>query len=102
MKRHQIGGLSPHRRGDQPQDRLRGWWRGSIPAQAGEPQTPLSTLRQTRVYPRTGGGTMSSSPPTSASMGLSPHRRGNQGLGPLLDSAHGSIPAQAGEPLMAK
>ena len=94
-------GLSPRRRGNpNPGSRLAAR-SGSIPAQAGEPSTIACSSRQTKVYPRAGGGTSWIIELAELHTGLSPRRRGNPaGLDPN-QSRSGSIPAQAGEPASA-
>ena len=72
--------------------------RRSIPAQAGEPPRSRPTHRGRSVYPRTGGGTLDMSGVATGSMGLSPHRRGNQASRRARRPRTRSIPAQAGEP----
>ena len=81
---------------------------GSIPAQAGEPSSDDVRWLTKRVYPRAGGGTDRRQRATRTMtvrahrQGLSPRRRGNL-VGPSgLPAAMGSIPAQAGEPLVTK
>ena len=96
---------------------------GSIPARAGEPAAAKSAIGHSWVYPRTGGGTGSSSGRARHDPGLSPHGRGNLRipLSPMLQIGKvyprtgggtgkrlpnsaisamrsGSIPARAGEP----
>ena len=51
------------------------------------------------VYPRAGGGTTTLSGMNPSSTGLSPRRRGNRAPARPFRVEHGSIPAQAGEPL---
>ena len=50
---------------------------GSIPAQAGEPATPLATRPRAGVYPRPCGGTSARTNAYWFQWGLSPPRRGN-------------------------
>ena len=52
-------------------------WRGSIPAWAGEPKHSSLRTNLAAVYPRVGGGTTASLPPTVPERGLSPRGRGN-------------------------
>ena len=91
-------GLSPHVRGNRTRPRSRTRNEGSIPARAGEPGGRVPRHRRVRVYPRTCGGTLSTSRACSRSWGLSPHVRGNPGAGAWADGGGGSIPARAGEP----
>ena len=111
-------GLSPHGRGNLEragQDRDPP---GSIPARAGEPGSVRDAPGREEVYPRTGGGTLTTEASGNREKGLSPHGRGTQwakarypagqGLSPHgrgnLERAGqdrdppGSIPARAGEP----
>ena len=96
---HRLGqGLSPHMRGNLPVAGRERGIRGSIPAHAGEPMVAKRKYLASWVYPRTCGGTSTSSPATEPPSGLSPHMRGNH-----LERGHyalskGSIPAHAGEP----
>ena len=72
---------------------------GSIPAWAGEPGTRRSGLTLRWVYPRVGGGTITSQLPRLATMGLSPRGRGNREDTIQLIQSDRSIPAWAGEPI---
>ena len=54
-----IEGLSPHRRGNRDLALQAPGEVRSIPAQAGEPATLAVTMSPSKVYPRTGGGTLS-------------------------------------------
>ena len=91
-------GLSPPTRGNRPSGlRLDSPLR-SIPAHAGEPDTPGLPIASIRVYPRPRGGTKPKYAPAAGTKGLSPPTRGNP-AGPKLDLQLGrSIPAHAGEP----
>ncbi len=74
------------------------WYRGSIPAHAGEPPILGLSPLLVGVYPRACGGTYLVRMIDVSGEGLSPRMRGNHGevVGP---STHlGSIPAHAGEP----
>ena len=53
-----------------------------------------------RVYPRAGGGTTSERDALNGLQGLSPRRRGNPSIFRPIASSLGSIPAQAGEPIL--
>ena len=70
----------------------------SIPACAGEPDTPPRGARHSGVYPRVCGGTRDSRRRTAGMRGLSPRVRGNPTSSPRAASRGGSIPACAGEP----
>ena len=92
-------GLSPRRRGNpilafQFEGQV-----GSIPAQAGEPDSGLPVRGAGWVYPRAGGGTVLPQPLRIRERGLSPRRRGNRGKDRRGRQWHRSIPAQAGEPV---
>ena len=91
-------GLSPRVRGNLIQLSLREPILGSIPACAGEPPCPESSLRTGRVYPRVCGGTRSHGRATERLRGLSPRVRGNRNSPIWLQAQHRSIPACAGEP----
>ena len=73
----------------------------SIPACAGEPAEGQPGNGVQRVYPRVCGGTKirPCRPPPAA--GLSPRVRGNLMVAVVISVRSGSIPACAGEPLMA-
>ena len=71
---------------------------GSIPANAGEPQTPQRPRRQARVYPRERGGTPGVSVGVVDVTGLSPRTRGNLSRDENAAERTRSIPANAGEP----
>ncbi len=105
-------GPSPRRRGSHRCRRLRCRPSGSIPAQAGEPSGPPEGSSSPGVHPRAGGGAFASFGSPSMTSGPSPRRRGSQRSGPSprrrgsqsgrwrRDIIGGSIPAQAGEPLV--
>ena len=96
-----LWGLSPRVRGNLDMRVSRPRQVGSIPACAGEPRRLLVWRHGQRVYPRVCGGTWGAGACRRIRRGLSPrvrgnrHRRSPSGVGP------GSIPACAGEPLMA-
>ena len=97
-----AGGLSPRVRGNRGRRSLAylGGW--SIPACAGEPfQTTRSRPRHT-VYPRVCGGTFGLFVGMASTYGLSPRVRGNHNARRRGRGAHGSIPACAGEPAIAR
>ena len=75
-------GLSPRRRGNRTGCKPRWKGVGSIPAQAGEPDSRPRSACLSKVYPRAGGGTILDPRISAAISGLSPRRRGN----PLLSS----------------
>ena len=70
---------------------------GSIPAHTGERCRPCRVSQRPGVYPRTYGGTVSSTSSASVTRGLSPHIRGNARLSVNASNALGSIPAHTGE-----
>ena len=96
-----VNGLSPRVRGNRWPPSGRGCHSGSIPACAGEPQSPGSDMDDRRVYPRVCGGTYHAGRHRPSPYGLSPRVRGNQDGRIVLQKAHGSIPACAGEPTWA-
>ena len=92
-------GLSPRVRGNPAADGPPGPPPGSIPACAGEPDSPRRPVPRARVYPRVCGGTP---PPDTARrmmQGLSPRVRGNRIHRAAVKAVGGSIPACAGEPV---
>ena len=96
-----IMGLSPHIRGNPGLCIGTFIGTGSIPAHTGEPSNDYPADGRSGVYPRTYGGTISSSVHWANRRGLSPHIRGNP-LSPLaVFSSIGSIPAHTGEPVEA-
>ena len=96
-----IIGLSPRGRGNQEADSHVGLLVRSIPAWAGEPTRNESPLNMIWVYPRVGGGTGCRHVSHRSPVGLSPRGRGNPGRRRYYPSHNRSIPAWAGEPLMA-
>ena len=92
-------GLSPRRRGNPSTTNARAPCARPIPAQAGEPEKSYYDDDANGAYPRAGGGTSTRWATTADSSGLSPRRRGNQGVGERAAGPEGPIPAQAGEPL---
>ena len=97
-RRHRRWGLSPRMRGNHPQDQLARSRLRTIPAHAGEPPKRHIRPLMRRDYPRACGGTASSSPVSTAALGLSPRMRGNPRAGPYQQHRVGTIPAHAGEP----
>ena len=94
-------GLSPSTRGNLtviPRHRVA---RRSIPAHAGEPLARERVSAAVSVYPRPRGGTPCASTSLAPLCGLSPPTRGNHHPIALFGAHPRSIPAHAGEPLMA-
>ena len=91
-------GLSPHVRGNPGAPAACGATGWSIPACAGEPETPPRTPYRGWVYPRMCGGTDRTDSERCDMPGLSPHVRGNRMRNLRLSRWMGSIPACAGEP----
>ena len=91
-------GLSPRMRGNRYAAGNGQRRKGSIPAYAGEPESPGTGKERTAVYPRVCGGTVTSPPYDNLRQGLSPRMRGNLADGLVALRYHGSIPAYAGEP----
>ena len=85
-------------RGNQCRAPPRGCRPGSIPADAGEPLWRERRHCEAWVYPRGCGGTRQGVVNRLRRAGLSPRMRGNLPLEMGCDAAHGSIPADAGEP----
>ena len=92
-------GLSPRGRGSREHQFLGRVTEGSIPAWAGEPPRSNTSVRQSRVYPRVGGGASASSTRGRLATGLSPRGRGSLDDPPRVPPPRGSIPAWAGEPV---
>ena len=99
-RQYDAVGLSPRTRGNRLKSVLSGGSRGSIPANAGEPATTPITVKTTWVYPRERGGTQGMGASGSPGLGLSPRTRGNLPAGGVVGDFGGSIPANAGEPLV--
>ena len=103
-----IRGLSPRVRGNlrviveqvRPGS-IRGAGEPSIPACAGEPRTRSTRGPGRRVYPRVCGGTIRSHSTGPTARGLSPRVRGNLTHCFETTGFSGSIPACAGEPMLA-
>ena len=93
-----ISGLSPRVRGNPFHHTSSPTEIGSIPACAGEPQTPSPSNCRRRVYPRVCGGTREATRQPQAARGLSPRVRGNRAYRRHPARLHRSIPACAGEP----
>ena len=92
-------GLSPRVRGNRPLDLHPQEMTRSIPACAGEPAAANELIEVEAVYPRVCGGTFFCLSSSSNLCGLSPRVRGNRRESLHVESALGSIPACAGEPL---
>ena len=95
-------GLSPRMRGSRVRQEAPPDHFGSIPAYAGEPQSPHRRSACGRVYPRVCGGAVSSWETREAGPGLSPRMRGSLKVFGDAGRACGSIPAYAGEPHPAR
>ena len=93
-----AAGLSPRGRGNRTVAMSPPVLIGSIPAWAGEPSNPVAPIAAIPVYPRVGGGTITSQLPRLATMGLSPRGRGNRVSTTYNLISNRSIPAWAGEP----
>ena len=96
--RWMTSGLSPRVRGNLMRSASVSCGCRSIPACAGEPQSPGRHVAYSRVYPRVCGGTPMLKPIIARIIGLSPRVRGNHQLGLCHVDQVGSIPACAGEP----
>ena len=96
-----LPGLSPRVRGNRHVEHEAHVLGGSIPASAGEPGTRSPSSATCRVYPRECGGTPFDPAIKRSFSGLSPRVRGNPSRESRERSSGGSIPASAGEPLVA-
>ena len=96
-----IIGLSPRVRGNLERRLQLSLLLRSIPARAGEPARCAPRAPQLPVYPRACGGTACESTRADSNGGLSPRVRGNQVLHVGRVKFSGSIPARAGEPILA-
>ena len=94
-------GLSPRLRGNAVNPALHTIFQGSIPALAGERPFFRHGCALRRVYPRACGGTVLSASSLPASSGLSPRLRGNGERHGRYGVEPGSIPALAGERIVA-
>ena len=94
-------GLSPPTRGNRDAGRPPFAWARSIPAHAGEPARRHRLHARREVYPRPRGGTSAKLPRKPSPLGLSPPTRGNLHLGERFRVSRRSIPAHAGEPMLA-
>ena len=88
-------------RGNQGLSRLLQETQGTIPARAGEPSTDKFHVMPPKDYPRACGGTATVSPLALNLQGLSPRVRGNQEVEMKKTELKGTIPARAGEPVLA-
>ena len=91
-------GLSPRVRGNRAAQADVAFFRGSIPACAGEPRWTRPTSANAMVYPRVCGGTCTAAPTPAGMTGLSPRVRGNHLRRSSWLKYQRSIPACAGEP----
>ena len=96
--RHRVWGLSPPTRGNRLDQRQRLSCARSIPAHAGEPDSPRIGGGWRRVYPRPRGGTFGAGGVFHPDLGLSPPTRGNPSSAKPPLTGVRSIPAHAGEP----
>ena len=94
-------GLSPPTRGNRTTISPAIVQMRSIPAHAGEPSTPHTPHRNSKVYPRPRGGTRSRLTRRRLCAGLSPPTRGNLQHRRNPQAVVGSIPAHAGEPSLS-
>ena len=96
-----MRGLSPHARGNPAGAHdARGRAR-SIPARAGQPPHHAQQAHISRVYPRTRGATGVQHGGKWLIEGLSPHARGNRWCVAYSIVKVRSIPARAGQPIIA-
>ena len=95
-------GLSPRTRGNREVDGLAQALGGSIPANAGEPSSGRRRPFSSRVYPRERGGTTRLRWRRLSMWGLSPRTRGNRRSVRQCLHCPGSIPANAGEPVVER
>ena len=91
-------GLSPRMRGNRNRFARRPPGKGSIPAHAGKPDSPIRAPAMPGVYPRACGETCLPPADRPSGRGLSPRMRGNLPSLVLLRIIPGSIPAHAGKP----
>ncbi len=97
-----VPGPSPRRRGSPELHIALRVRKGSIPAQAGEPHSSDHRATLRGVHPRAGGGAAAVRPKDRSIHGPSPRRRGSQSFIVGCRCPQGSIPAQAGEPLLSR
>ncbi len=96
-----VQGLSPPARGSRCLLRFSVQGRGSIPARAGEPACLARSSAQCEVYPRPRGGAATATGQNLRVQGLSPPARGSHRPDVGEQCRIRSIPARAGEPLVA-
>ena len=96
-----LSGLSPPTRGILPNPPLRRPQSRSIPAYAGDPKEANRLERQLEVYPRLRGGSRNRAYHHTAARGLSPPTRGIRLSRLRLCPPLRSIPAYAGDPVLA-
>ena len=94
-------GLSPRVRGNHDRHRQPVPQPGTIPACAGEPCRGWNTKKNSQDYPRVCGGTGFAPDEQRAHRGLSPRVRGNLAVAGSCAFLLGTIPACAGEPVVA-
>ena len=95
-------GLSPRVRGNRGAYSYAQFFRGSIPACAGEPLGRIAGAGRGRVYPRVCGGTPWGRNAAAIANGLSPRVRGNRRRRIAQSATRRSIPACAGEPFRCR
>ena len=93
-----LWGLSPPTRGNRGATELSASGMRSIPAHAGEPDSPIADAPSDAVYPRPRGGTHWWARLSISNEGLSPPTRGNRRRRRVSVDRRRSIPAHAGEP----
>ena len=93
-----AGGLSPRVRGNRKTFGSLVQHGGPIPACAGQPSPPSSSLTKPGAYPRVCGATGTRSDYLKVKAGLSPRVRGNPFGGSCGEGTPGPIPACAGQP----
>ena len=97
-KLYAFRGLSPYTRGNLIRIGRCRQDQGSIPVHTGEPAPGIFHFAPHWVYPRTHGGTESSTRSVNFKWGLSPYTRGNRAAFTFKASNSGSIPVHTGEP----
>ncbi len=93
-------GPSPRVRGNHRMAVNSAYILGTIPAGAGEPRHRAALSGRGRDHPRGCGGTSCTLAGNVTSRGPSPRVRGNPQATVLHETAHGTIPAGAGEPCL--
>ena len=97
----ELTGPSPLTRGSRDQHPQRGREPGSIPAHAGQPATSRRWARACRVHPRSRGAAKAKAGLDMRDRGPSPLTRGSQRPQRQGKRFVGSIPAHAGQPVVA-